>query len=150
MVDEARKRTKVFLDTYLTALNMKKDDGITVALFITAYGLPDYPLSRVFIDKAVFHIFSVEEAQTSAILDSDHYPLGYKESVPVTMMCIDQVGFTATKRIWDAEHEFRRICEENPTGSVRRITGSKPTPERLGSTWLWSITYAMDYVRGLT
>lgn len=150
MVDDARSRTKVFLDTYLTAANMKEDDGATNATFLVAYGLPDYPLVRVFIDKSVDIVFSVGQPNSEALIDSDHYPIGYEEHVPITIYVTNKTGFTAVKRIWTAEAELRRICEANPTGSLRRITGTTPKTERLGGTWFWSMEYSLDYVRDLT
>jgi hypothetical protein len=150
MVDSAQNRTKVFLDTYVTGTGITKDDGITQAPIIKAFDLPDYPLSRVFIDKAIDVIFSIGQATSSALIDSDHYPLGYREHVPISVFAMDKTGITGIKVLEKAEAVMRAAFEANPIASLRRVSGMKPLTERIGGAYLWACEYSLDYERGLT
>ena len=153
MVNTAQKNTKTYLDANLTAANMLEDNGVTLASFITAYDLPDYPLSRVFIDKAVDIVFSIGQAPAKAVIDSDHWPLGYREEIPIKIYVLDKTGITAIKLLAQVEAELRRIGETYPTalpGSLRRIGQTTPKPELIGATWFWVIEYVFDYRRDLT
>ncbi len=149
----AQKNTKTWLDTYLTAANMLEDNGSTQATFIVAYDLPDYPLSRVFIDKNVDIAFSVGQAQMKPITDSDHFAMGYREEVPIKIYVLDKTGLTAIKLLAQVEAEIRRVDETYPVvvpGSLRRWGQTTPKPELIGGTWFWMIEYVLDYRRDLT
>jgi hypothetical protein len=123
----------------------------TQVSFIIAYADPDYPLIRVFIDKAVDLVFCVGDPESEAILDSDHYPIGYKESVPITVWCIDKTSITGTKLRWKAEAELRRICEIYPLGgSIRSLERIRDNDKNLGSTILYSREFIMKYERDTT
>lgn len=153
MVYTAQKNTKTWLDAYLTAGNMTEDNGVTNATFITAYDLPDYPLSRVFIEKAVDIAFSIGQSAATVIMDSDHYPIGYRESVPITIYILDKTGITGIKLMAKVEAELRRIAETYPTslpGSLRRVSKTTPKSVLVGGTYFWVIEYALDYKRDLT
>jgi len=150
MVEDARYRTKVYLDTYLLNANLTKDDGTTQVSFIVAYADPDYPLIRVFNDKAVDLVFCVGDPNSEAILDSDHYPIGYNEAVPITTFCIDKTGITGTKLKWKAEAELRRVCETYPLGSVRSLEKIGDNDQNLGSTILHSREFTLKYRRDVT
>jgi len=50
---DPRNRIKVTVDTYLTANNIKKDDGTTNASTVTCFDGATYPITRVFLTKAV-------------------------------------------------------------------------------------------------
>lgn len=150
MVDTAQKRTKTWIDTYWIAANVTKDDGSTPASTIDAYDWPDYPLTRVFIDKAVDGIISVGQQTSKALVDSDHFPIGYDETVPITMCAVDKTGITGIKLLAKMEGELRRIGEAQPLGSLRRITGETPKTARIGSFFLFSIEYQLNYRRDVT
>lgn len=138
------------MDTYLTAANLTKDNGTDLATYITAYDLPDYPLTRVFKDKAVNLAWSVGQSTSNPIVDSDHYPMGYQEECPIAIFTVDQSGITGVKLLAKADAELRRICETYPTGSLRRLTKGTPKPERMGGVFMWRLDYAIEYVRDLT
>jgi hypothetical protein len=150
MADTAQKRTKVWIDTYWTAANVTKDDGTTPASIIDAYDWPDYPMTRVFYDKAVDGIISVGQPNSKGVIDSDHYPVGYEEAVPITLATVDKVGITAIKLLASMEAELRRIHETQPMGSLRRQTGEIPKTQRIGSFFLFSVEYQLNYRRDLT
>jgi hypothetical protein len=150
VVDTAQKRTKVWIDTYWTASNVTKDDGSTPASTIDAYDWPDYPLTRVFIDKAVDGIISVGQQSSKAIVDTDHFPVGYDETVPITLCAIDKAGITGIKLLGKMEAELRRIHETYPLGSLRRFTGETPKTTRIGSFFLFAIEYQLNYRRDVT
>ncbi len=150
MVDTAQKRTKTWLDTYWTPANITKDDAVTLATVITAFDWPDYPITRLFLDKDVDGAVSIGQASSKAIVDADHYPYGYEEVVPILMCAIDKPGITGIKLLAEMDEELRRIGENYPLGSVRRLTGSSPKTQRLGTYFLFSVEYSLTYRRDLT
>lgn len=155
MVDTAQKRTKVWLDLYWLPANILKDDAATLATVITAFDWPDYPITRLFLDKNVDGAVSIGQASSKVLVDTDHYPAAYDESVPITLCTIDKPGVTGVKLLGLMEAELRRIGEIYPVvagvpASLRRITGTVPKTQRLGSFFLFSIEYSLGYKRDLT
>lgn len=152
MVDSAQNRTKVWLGTYWSGTNVTKDDGITPAVTIFAFDWPDYPLTRVFIDKGVNGIISIGQSNSHVINDADHMPIGYEENVPITLVTCDQLGVTGSKLLEKMEAQLRSIGELYPvaTGSLRRESGVLPKTQRIGSFYLWSVEYTLNYRRDLT
>lgn len=151
MVDTAQNRTKTYLDTYWTGVTRAtKDDNITIASAIIAFDWPDYPLTRVFIDKDVDGIVSVGQSTSEAILDSNHYPIGYLEKVPITLCTLDKAGVTGVKLLEKMEAQLRAIFEANPLGSLRRETGHEPKTTRLGSWFMHSSQFTLTYKKDLT
>jgi len=150
MVDTAQNRTKVWLDTYWLPANITKDDGSTLATTISAFDWPDYPITRLFLDKNVDGAVSIGQASSKAIVDVDHYPYGYEEVVPILLCAIDKPGITGVKLLAQMDEELRIIGEAYPLGSIRRLTGSKPKTERLGSYFLFSVEYSLTYRRDVT
>lgn len=142
MVQDARQRTKVWLDTYLDNANLTKDDD-SQARFITCFAYPDYPLERVFSDKGRDLVFTVGTPETEAL----PLGIGYIERVPITIYTIDKTGITGTKLRWKAEEELRTVCEDNPEGSLRTLDRISDSDERLGSTTLYSVSYILQYKR---
>jgi len=141
-VEDARYRTKVYLETYLNS-------GV-LPNFIVAYGKPDYPMTRVFRTKGVDLIYSLAEPTSEAVPDFDHYAIGYNEHVPVSILCIDKDNIDGTKLMWQAETELRRVTETYPEGSLRALEPRRPRTERLGSVTLYSAEYSLDYLRDTT
>jgi len=115
--EDPRYRTKVYLDTYLASSNLTDDDGLLNVKFIVCFDDPDYPVSRMFLDKFVDLVFSVGEPARTALLDYFGSIYGYEEKVPITFYAIDKEGITADKLKWKAEAELRRIVETYPVGS---------------------------------
>jgi hypothetical protein len=150
MVDTAQKRTKIWIDTYWTATDVLKDNGIIEAATISAYDWPDYPLARVFSDKAVNGIVSIGQARSEALIDSDHYPFAYLEHIPITLCAVDAYDVTGIKLLGQMEAELRSIHQNHPLGSIRRQSGAQPKTERIGSFFLFSVEYELEYKRDLT
>jgi len=95
-------------------------------------------------------VISLGEHTSDSIIDSDHYPIGYKEHVPVAILCIDKDNLEGTKLMHQAETELRRVAETYPEGSLRALASRHPQTKSLGSTVLYSAEYMMDYTRDTT
>jgi hypothetical protein len=141
-VEDARYRNKVYLQTWLSSTALPN--------YIVAYGEPDYPLVRVFKEKGIDLIYSLGEHTSDSIIDSDHYPIGYKEHVPVATYCIGKTNIEGTKLMHQAETELRRVAETQPLGSLRALGTRRPQTKSLGSTTLYSAEYIMEYQRDTT
>ncbi len=141
-VEDARYRTKVYLETYL--------DSNALPTFIVAYGKPDYPLIKVFKTKGVDLVFSIGEPESVPLLNPDFTPYGYEEHVPIATFCIDKDNIEGTKLKWQAETELRRVLETYPLGSVRTLVRRRDNDTRLGSITLYSTEYILNYRRDTT
>lgn len=142
IVEDARYRNKVYLETWL--------NDTALPNYIVAYGEPDYPLIRVFKEKGIDLVYSLGEHTSDTVIDSDHYPIGYKEHVPVTTLCVGKTNFEGTKLMHQAETELRRVAETQPLGSLRALGTRRPQTKSLGSTTLYSAEYMMEYQRDTT
>lgn len=138
-VDDPRYRTKVWLDTYLTATNLPA--------FITAYAFPPrYPITRVFKDKAIDVVFSIGEPVSKPTYQPDKSIYGYEENIPITICAIDKdVKGTVLK--WQAEAELRKICEDHPFGSLRMLDSRRDKTEYIGSFVVYSTELIITYRR---
>jgi hypothetical protein len=150
VVYSAQRNMKTYLDTYFNDAAQITGDGGGAVNVIVAFDNPNYPISRVFIDKGVKLIASVGQSESQSIVDSDHYPVGYDEKVPVTLAAMDQAGVTAILMLEKGEAELRRVAETYPFGSLRRITGSKPETEWHGGFYIFKVQYVFSYKRNLT
>ena len=153
MVEDARYRTKVFLEAYLENENITLDNGETQATVLVCYANPPYPLTRLFsVDgKNVDVMITVDTPESKPMLDVAKYTIGYIEHIPVTINCVDKTGITATNLRWKAETELRRIVEEHPFGSLRIWSVMKPQDVRLeGSMVIHRVTYVLMYMRDTT
>ena len=144
--DDARHRTKVYLEEHVNNANLTEDDDSTTVKFIVAYAFPDYPWLRVFQDKSVSLVFAVDTPETEAL----PVAVGYLENVPITIWCINKAGISGTKLRWKAEAELRRVAETYPVSSLRTLTRLTDNEKNLGSTVLYSVTYNLRYKRYVT
>jgi hypothetical protein len=117
----------------------------TQVSFLVAYADPDYPLSHVF--NLTDLTFCIGDSNSEAIVDSDHYPIGYSEAVPITTWCIDKTNITGTNLKSKAEAELRRVTETYPEGSLRSLETIRDNDKNLGSTVLHSREFVMRYKR---
>lgn len=148
MVDDSRYRQKVYLDTYLSAAAITKDDAATSASYITAFSDPQYPLKNVlFSPKNVDAIFSIEPFDTEPLIGWDKKAYAYHEQVPITIYTADKTGITALKLENKCAQELRRIFETYPTGSVRYVKRIKHGVKDMGGWNLYHATYLADYTR---
>ena len=143
---DPRYRHRTYL-VYLTAANLKEDNGTTNATYITCFDGADYPISRVFLTNAVDLVFSVGKEQATTKTTYNHYIYAFEESVPITLYAINKSGLTATNLIEQAEQEIRHIVTDYPLGSVRGISSIKHTPIDLGECTLYSTTVTIKYTR---
>ena len=157
MVQDSRQRTKTFLDTYLTAGNMLRDDEVIQLSFITQYGDPTYPFKRVmYAPKNNDLVFCVFTAESEAVVDWDGSVYGYVERVPIKIYSVTKQGITGPEARWKAEAELRRIVENNPlidpllSGDYRSIQRMSDNEVDMGGWMLFSVTYILTYERDLT
>ena len=146
VMEDARYRTRIYLNTYLDAPSLTKDDDVSLASYTVIFANPNYPLKREFIDLAVDVVFCVGTPNTEAL----PIGVGYLEPMPITIWCIDKSGITGTKLRWKAERELRRIAESYPLGSLRSLDRLSDNEQNLGSTILYSVSYVMRYKRYAT
>lgn len=143
-VQDPRQRSKVWLDTYLIAGNLTKDDNSTPASFITCWADPPYPIIKVLETKGIDLAFSIATPLSEGL----PVGVGYIEHVPISVYTIDKTGITGNKLRWKGEAELRRLAETYPTGSLRRPwERMNPNEQNLGSATLYSVTYVLPYKR---
>jgi len=142
---DPRHRQKVLLDTWLVGNNLRKDDGVTLANYITCFGNPEYPMSKVFHTKLIDLIFCISNVEATPKEDYRHKIYAYDETVEITCYVVDKTGITATNLIEQAEQEIRRIVTVHPTGSLRKIDVTKPSFTLLGTQKLWHTTVTVNY-----
>jgi len=142
LVEDARYRTKVYLEKYL--------DADALPSFIVAYGEPDYSMVRVFKTKGVDLVFSIGDPESTPMLKGDQTPYGYQEQVPISIFCIDKSNLTGTKVKWAAEAELRRITEAHIIDSLRSMNRRRDNDQNLGTTILYSTEFTLNYRRDTT
>jgi len=120
-VKDARWLTKDYWDDYLDSDNLQNHS------FIVCYSDPPYPLVRVFKDKNVAIIFTVETSRTTPLIGTDLTPYNYREHVNTHVVTLD------TKLNHLGQAELRRVIENHPLGSQRTFTSSEPHIHYLGS-----------------
>lgn len=150
LTTDPRSRHKIWLETYLTAANMKLDNGSTNASTIISFDHPPYycPISQVFLTKNVDGIFSIGKEPVQALYTHDHYPYAFIESVPISCYTVNKAGLTATNLLEQMEQEIRHVATDHPLGSIRSIDVIRhPTPENIGGITLWSFTIVIRYKR---
>jgi hypothetical protein len=142
-VDDSISRTKVWLDTYLTAANLPS--------YITTYSFPiNYPLIRVFYDKAIDVVFSFSKPVSTAIYQGDKTIYGYEENVPIVISAIDKGSVSGKTLLWQAETEIRRLCQTQAFGSLRLMNNNRDKTTRQGVFTLHSAEFTLTYRRTTT
>lgn len=150
LVDDARHRQKVYLDTYWASGNCEDDAGNPLVT-VVMYTMPDYPLSLELKSPSdIDVIITVGKPESKPIRGHDWNPIGYEETVPVGIWCMDKTNVTAVKAVWQCEAELRRITETYPTGSLRGLDKTSDGTKVLGSATLYNTEYQLNYRRGTT
>ena len=149
-VDDPRERTKTWLDTHITAANLKENDGSTNASYITCWANPPYPIRLVFVSKGVDLVFSIGRTNSTLLIDSTHYVIGYEEKISIFPSAIDKLGISGENLMWQGERELRRIAENHPLGSLRNFETMNPKTTSLGSLTLYSVECVLNYERDKT
>ena len=119
----------------------------TAVSYIVAYGLPNYPLTRVFVDKGVDLIFSIGEPIAEPLFNTDQVPFNYEEHVPITVFTVDKTGITGTELKNKAEVELKRLCETYPTGSQRSMERIGDKDLIIGKTIIYGTEWTLNYRR---
>jgi len=147
--DDARYRTKIYLETWWTAANADDDAGNPLIVQCIYTSVP-YPLTKELYDGSTIDVLILlGKAKSTPIVGHDHSAFGYLEQVPITIAVIDKTAVTADKAVSQCETELRRIMETKPEGSVRTLDQTRETTEILGSSTLYQIEYVMNYSRAL-
>lgn len=137
-VEDARYRTKVYWDTYISLSNLNSHP------FIVCYSDPNYPIVKVYQTKGIDIIFAVSQPNSTPMLQHDQTPYGYEEHVPTHVLTLD------TQLQWLAEAELRRIVEAYPQGSHRSLERRSARNIQLGSTALYDTEFILNYKRDTT
>lgn len=142
-VNDARYNTKDYLETRITSANMLAANSRPLR-WIACYSNPDYPLERVFFDKHIEIIFTIDSPDSSPLMKGDLTPYGYEEHVPVHIVTLD----TEVNHL--AEAELRLVVETYPTGSQRGFERRGTTVHNYGSTQVYDTEFLLNYRRGTT
>ena len=137
-VNDARYNMKVYWDTYIDITYLQDKP------FLVCYSDPDYPYSRLFKDKGLEIVFTVETSRTTPLIGTDLTPYNYREQVNTHVITLD------TKLNHLGQAELRRVIENHPLGSQRTFTSSEPRIHHLGSMQVYDSTFTVNYTRGLT
>ena len=145
---DPRYRVKYLLDREWTRSNALDDNGNGLGVQ-TLYAYPPYPLELELKEPSVIDVLiPIDQPRSTPLMDpGTKAPCGYREQVPVELVCMDKSDVTATKAMYQAEAELRNVLEENPTGSLRCLREAAPSTRHLGSPTLWSAKYVWDYRR---
>ena len=153
MVDDGRYRSKLYLDTYLVANNMKEDDTVTNATTHVMYANPNAPMSLHFFGtKNLDAIFTIGHPNTVVSHGFNLKPYKYREEVPINVYSVNKTGLTAVKLLWQCELELRGIAYSYPggTGSIRVLNRSVPADDYKGGFFLYSVETLLAYTRALS
>jgi len=149
---DARYRTKVFLDTYITDANLT-DDAAGALTNTVMYAYPPYPKELIFSDNysGFSVVFFVDKPTSKARYSSAKSIYAYEESIPVHVHAVDKTGVTAELLLWKAETELRTILQTYPDVTNLRILPTvKDHTVREGSTVFYGFTLTFSYVRNIT
>lgn len=150
MVEDARYRTKVYVETYWTRANATDDDDNALGVEVM-FDSPDYPLTWEFKEPSVVDVvLTIGKPDSKPLIGHDKKAYGYEEHVPIKIFSVDKTGVTGTKAVWQAETELRRITETYPSGSMRTLDRIGDRDQNLGSTILYCTEYILNYRRDTT
>jgi hypothetical protein len=147
LVTDVTYRNKYWLDYYIAAGNIKKDNGSTNADWGILSAYPDYSLMREFIDSGVDAIGYVEAVSCKAVAEYRHIPYYFDESVTIKLCAIDKPTVTAKNVLEQFYKEIQHVATDHPIGSIRSIDATAYKTEDLGGTTLWSTTVTLRYMR---
>ena len=148
MAEDPRHRTLEYYNTYLTAANILKPDGVTPLSFHVQFSTPNYPLKWLFYGKAFDAVFIVETAETTPVVDWEGSVIGYQEKVPTTIYVKSGATVDGVKARWQCEKELRRIVETYPISSTyRSLQRMSDNETDMGGWRLYSVNYVLTYQR---
>jgi hypothetical protein len=149
-VEDPRRRTKVWIDQWLDEGNLLKNDGVTPATSLVSWINPPYPIQKVFQTKERDIAFAVGRGTSKPMIDGSQAPYGYEEKISIFPTTIDKTGISGDNLMWQGERELRRIAEEHPLSSLRGFDTMASKTQSLGSTTLYSVECALNYIRDKT
>jgi hypothetical protein len=120
---DARYKTKLWLDTYLSDAALTLDNNNTQADWITQWAYPEYNWERVFDTKGVELVFSIEYAGKTPLLDFQKRIYAYTETVKIHINAVDKSGLTALNLIDKAVQEIEKELNTYgyTAGSIRSL-----------------------------
>lgn len=148
---DPRNRIKTVIDTYLTAVNIKKDDGTTNASTATMFSDVSYPITRLFLTKALDAVAVISRGSTNTLYTDwvfGHKPYGFEEQIKIEIYAINKSGVTASNLAEKYEQEIRRIFTAyDPYSNVRDLETIEPSTVDLGYTLMCKTTINIKYKR---
>lgn len=148
---DPRNRQKVLIDTYLTATNIKKDDGTTNAATATCFDGATYPITRLFLIKTLDAV-AVISRKSSTPLYTDKLlgrkPYAFNEEVVIEINAVNKSTITATNLAEKFENEIKRIFTTyDATANVRDLDTITPALTDLGYGYLFHTAIVVEYKR---
>jgi hypothetical protein len=148
---DPRNRQKVLIDTYLTAANIKKDNGTINASTLTCFDGLTYPITRLFLTKDLDAI-AVISRKPSTPLYTDKLlgrkPYAFNEQIEIEIYSVNKSTVTATRLAESFEQEIRRIYTTyDPYANVRDLDTITPKITDLGYGYLYHIAILIEYKR---
>lgn len=137
-VNDARYNTKVYWNTYIEGANLNNHNHLV------CYSGADYPITRVFKDKNIHIVFTVDSPSSTPLIGHDRAPYGYEEHVPTHVLTLN------TELNHLAEAELRRVAETYPSGSQRSLERRSSTVHNFGGTNVYDTEFVLKYRRDTT
>jgi len=152
---DPRHRQRVLIAAYYTAGNVTKDDGTTAASVVTCFDGATYPITRIFLTKAIdaVAVITRNDKATSTIYTDKllgRKPCGTIEQVQIDIYAVNKSTITATNLAEKLEAEIKRIYTVyDPISTVRDIENIKPDAIDLGYGYLYQTSILIEYKRPL-
>jgi len=128
---------------------LTKDNDSTAADWAAIWAGPPYPLIKEFrAPKAMEGLYVISHANSTALMDLDLTPHGYKEHVPIHICTVDSTGCNGNALNWKMEAELRYLCQNYSTGSQRGLDFVRKNDHQIGNMWLYDREFVMAYRRG--
>lgn len=134
--NDPRERTKTWLEAYLSDAAILKDDNATQADWICQFAFPEYNIDRIFDDKTIDLIVSVEALDGIALyLHSGANIYAFKENIRIHFNAVDKTGITAVNLLDKAKQEFYKELNLHGkiAGSFRMSETHKDNPVRMSN-----------------
>jgi hypothetical protein len=148
---DPRNRQKILIDTYLTAANVKKDDGTTNASTATCFDGATYPIPRLFLTQALDAIAVISRKPSEPIYTDKllgHKPYAFNEQVEIEIYAVNKSGVTASNLVEKYEQEIRRIYTTyDAYANVRDLDTITPSLTDLGYAYLCKTGISINYKR---
>jgi hypothetical protein len=150
MVDDARARNLVYINTYWTPANTLKPDAVIPLVTHWQYESPELPHNWVFNGSANDAVGTIVSPTSEPLHTFNHQTYAYIENTPLVIDVKDgpTVNGRAARTI--LEMELRRIVEANfggALGALRRFRKIGDNEQDMGAWRLFSVKYDLEYKR---